>query len=210
MKPRRQSGGSALAKADGAREARGAVARLELANELLKKKQQRLERQIAALKNQASTDPLTGLCNRLRFNEACAAEIARSRRYHAPLALIMYDIDHFKRVNDTYGHRVGDHLLVELSKEVSSRVRISDILARWGGEEFMILAPHTTIEGARQLAEEVRSMIEQRDLAGQGRLTCSFGVTGLRASDTLDSLANRADAALYRAKEAGRNRVEVL
>ncbi len=120
----------------------------------------------------------------------------------------MYDIDRFKNVNDTYGHLVGDKVLIETSCTVAGRMRESDSLARWGGEEFMILAPHTDLEHALLLAEQVRAVVDDTTFSTVGRVTCSFGVTALCEHDTVDKLIYRADAALYQAKRSGRNRVE--
>ncbi|MBF0506566.1 MAG: diguanylate cyclase, partial [Nitrospirae bacterium] len=108
----------------------------------------------------AKTDPLTGIYNRLQFNELLAAEIQRSRRYKTPLSLIMFDIDRFKKINDRCGHKTGDRVLVEMSSLVSENIRGPDIFARWGGEEFMIVVPNTGLENAFALAEKLRGLIE--------------------------------------------------
>lgn len=181
---------------------------LELATTRLIEQQREFEALTLSLQKQADRDALTGLCNRQKFDTLCAAEIARSKRYGTPLALIMYDIDRFKDVNDTYGHLVGDTVLIETSRVVAVRMRESDALARWGGEEFMILAAHTDLEHALVLAEQVRAVIDDTTFPTVGKMSCSFGVTALCEHDTVDKLIYRADAALYRAKRNGRNRVE--
>lgn len=156
----------------------------------------------------ATHDPLTGAWNRRQFDELLAREIARAHRYRQPLSLIMFDIDHFKNVNDTHGHLAGDDLLAALSAYVSAHIRDTDILARWGGEEFMLIVPGIDVEAAAHQAEKLRALIEHGDFGVIGRVTCSFGVTQFRNGDTPDGFAGRADAAMYRAKQTGRNRVE--
>jgi diguanylate cyclase (GGDEF)-like protein len=167
-----------------------------------------LEALAAELSQQASTDSLTGLSNRLDFDRKLLLEIARAERYDTPLSLILFDVDHFKRVNDHFGHQTGDHVLVELSAIIKSRLRKTDFLARWGGEEFAIIAPHGEIAAAVTLAETLRQAVEQSDFADVGSLTCSFGVAELDFGDEPADLLARADAALYQAKQEGRNRVE--
>lgn len=155
------------------------------------------------------TDQLTGLFNRRKFAEVLIGEFGRLKRYKHAFTIIMFDIDHFKNVNDTYGHDIGDFVLTELSNVVTSNLRHSDTIARWGGEEFMILAPETTKQVGEQLAEKIRFVLEQHDFSPVPELTCSFGV--IHCQD--ESMANIAlltklvDEALYKAKESGRNRV---
>lgn len=175
---------------------------------MLWRNQIRLEDVSRDLERQASTDSLTGALNRLKFNIIVLQEINRSSRYQTPLSLIMYDIDHFKEVNDTFGHQVGDNVLVQLTRTVAANLRESDFLARWGGEEFMIIAPQLTCEEAVGLAEKLRQLVEATSFDGVGKLTCSFGVSTFVPGDQAETLANRADRALYRAKSGGRNRVE--
>src|SRR5262249_28059552 len=153
-------------------------------------------------------DPLTGLNNRLRFNEAMSQEISRSRRYRTALSLVLYDVDHFKQINDTYGHLVGDKMLIELSLFVAARIRGADVLARWGGEEFAILLPESNIHRAHEVAEKLRDAISKARFDETKSVTCSFGIAQLEDGDTDNSLLSRADNALYRAKVNGRNRVE--
>jgi diguanylate cyclase (GGDEF)-like protein len=161
------------------------------------------------LRFQATTDPLTGLSNRLKFNQALAAEISRSTRYETPLSLVLYDVDNFKAVNDTHGHQIGDKVLVQLSRFVSSLLRNTDLLARWGGEEFVILTPGSDGEMAYQATEKLRNAIEQVGFDEIGTVTCSFGVAQYVHGDTAETLISRADDALYRAKLNGRNQVEL-
>ena len=160
------------------------------------------------LRQQATTDTLTGICNRSGFNQSLAMEIQRAQRYGSPLSLIMLDIDHFKNINDTFGHNVGDDVLKTLAKVISENIRSYDIFARWGGEEFTILAPHTDNESAIMLAEKLRKAIEDTDFSPAEKLTCSFGVTGLIKDNCIArEIIEHADRALYEAKRSGRNRV---
>jgi diguanylate cyclase (GGDEF)-like protein len=171
----------------------------------------RLELQELArdLRFQATTDPLTGLYNRLKFDEALASETLRAKRYGSPLTLVLYDVDHFKQVNDIYGHQIGDDALVRLSQIVSVHIRNTDLLARWGGEEFVILAPGSDSEMARQAAEKLAAAIRRTTFEQVGTITCSFGIAQYAAGDSPATLIARADYALYRAKMNGRNRVEL-
>jgi diguanylate cyclase (GGDEF)-like protein len=161
------------------------------------------------LQLQATTDPLTGLFNRLKFNEALSSELGRSRRHRTPLSLMLYDVDHFKAINDSHGHQVGDAVLIEVSHWVLQRIRPTDLLARWGGEEFIILAPGSDGPMAYQAAERLRTAMQQVGFGSVGTLSCSFGIAQYQDGDTADSMLARADAALYRAKTGGRNRVEL-
>ena len=167
-----------------------------------------LKRLHEILIRQASSDPLTGISNRTKFNEVLGIEIARSKRFTLPLSLIMMDIDRFKEINDTYGHNVGDNVLREFASRVSKSIRKNDLFTRWGGEEFIILITNVTRSGTVIFAEKLRLEIETFDFSPVGRITCSFGVTEFEKNDTIDSFIKKADIALYRAKSAGRNRVE--
>jgi diguanylate cyclase (GGDEF)-like protein len=160
------------------------------------------------LRFQANTDSLTGLYNRLRFNQALAAEMLRSARYNVPFSVIMFDVDRFKQINDTYGHQTGDRVLVQLARAASERLRGADVLARWGGEEFIILAPETDGAMALQAAEKLRAAIARTPFDGIGSVTCSFGLAQYANGESAESLIARADRALYGAKLTGRNRVE--
>jgi diguanylate cyclase (GGDEF)-like protein len=169
----------------------------------------RLQELARDLLSRATTDPLTGLSNRLKFDEALAAEMLRSTRYGTPLALVLYDIDHFKAVNDTHGHQIGDKVLVTLSQVVANNIRHSDLLCRWGGEEFVILAAGSDAQMAGQAAEKLRITIAQVMFDEVGTVTCSFGIAQYTQGDTAETFIARADDALYRAKSNGRNRVEL-
>jgi diguanylate cyclase (GGDEF)-like protein len=166
------------------------------------------------LRQQATADPLTGIFNRRHFFELAEKELARSRRYSRPLSVLIFDIDHFKKVNDTYGHAVGDQALCTLVAECQAGLRENDVFARYGGEEFIILLPESDLEQAGQMAERIRMRLAGTAPLEVGAasvpLTASFGVSSLDdESLSLDELILRADSALYDAKEAGRNRVSV-
>lgn len=160
------------------------------------------------LEHQSRIDYLTGIYNRRMFSELLEAEMQRARRYGANLSLVMFDLDRFKRINDTYGHNTGDHVLQEVARLVSDNLRAHDIIARWGGEEFMLLIPNNDRNHATALAEKLRCLCEHHDFGNSLRVTASFGVTQFTANDRAESFTARADEALYLAKHNGRNRVE--
>jgi diguanylate cyclase (GGDEF)-like protein len=155
------------------------------------------------------TDPLTGLGNRQLFDLLFEKYCADALRHRRSLSLLLVDLDHFKRVNDTYGHVAGDRLLTELSEVMLAVVRKSDTLTRWGGEEFMIIAPDTDAKHARKLAEKLRRTIQTHTFETVGHITASFGITQIDPNDSKESAVRRADEALYRAKANGRNRIEI-
>jgi diguanylate cyclase (GGDEF)-like protein len=167
------------------------------------------ERKVAIeeLEQLAITDPLTSLFNRRKFDELLAYEIERNQRYKAGLSLIMCDIDHFKQINDKFGHNVGDNALKTFSDKVTENLREVDIFARWGGEEFMILMPNANIDSACSVAEKLRKTIENTNIKKVDVLTASFGVTHYNSNDTAESFVKRVDKALYKAKQQGRNTV---
>jgi len=158
-------------------------------------------------KRQAIMDNLTGLYNRHFFDKNITKEVERTMRYQHQLSLIMLDIDHFKQVNDTYGHDVGDSVLIELATILTQNCRQSDIPLRWGGEEFIILLPETDVLGAEKIAERIRQTIEAYNFTTAGHQTASFGVAELKQDYQI--LIKQADESLYKAKENGRNMVVV-
>jgi diguanylate cyclase (GGDEF)-like protein len=162
---------------------------------------------ILVLRQQASTDTLTKLYNRRHITDLLNQELKRAGRRDAPFCLIMFDLDHFKSVNDNYGHDTGDRVLLNVAKTISERLRELDAFARWGGEEFLILARETKLEGAMALAETCRARLEQTEMEMVGRITVSIGVAQYVEGETIRELIHRADQALYAAKNAGRNRV---
>jgi two-component system cell cycle response regulator len=161
----------------------------------------------------AQTDPLTDALNRRALTERLNAELERARRYDSMVTLLMIDIDHFKRINDTYGHLVGDDVLMALAALLQHEVRSVDLVARYGGEEFVIVLPETREEGAVAFAERIRERIETHPFAADDgptlQVTASIGVATFPAPRvaTVEDLFMRADQALYRAKAEGRNRV---
>jgi len=167
-----------------------------------------LQRQLEEISHIASHDRLTTVYSRHMFEEMLQKELSRAKRYSRPLALIMVDVDFFKEVNDRYGHQSGDIVLREIALALQEYLRDSDLVSRWGGEEFVIILPNTTCQQATLIAEELRRAIEERRFNGDIRLTCSFGVTAYREEDTVDTLFARIDRALYRAKEFERNNVQ--
>jgi diguanylate cyclase (GGDEF)-like protein/PAS domain S-box-containing protein len=160
---------------------------------------------------QANVDALTNLPNRRAFDDAFQQEIARSRRYDRPLCVAIGDIDHFKSINDTFGHQVGDAVLEKLATFMRNSLRTTDYVARWGGEEFTILLPETRLDVAEELLNRLRTDIANYDISEIDRaVTLSFGVTACAKPDDADDLLERADRALYTSKQTGRNKVTKL
>ena len=169
-----------------------------------------LKEQHARIEKKAFHDGLTGVYNRHKFDEIIEDEMKNSQRYHRPLSMALLDIDKFKNFNDTYGHLIGDEVLIMLAEHVESHIRNTDVFARWGGEEFIILFRETNSSQAEIISQKIRESISELEHKSAGRVTASFGVTEFQDNDTLESMFKRCDKALYRAKESGRNRVEVL
>ncbi|ADQ13943.1 GGDEF domain-containing protein [Halanaerobium hydrogeniformans] len=166
-----------------------------------------LENKVAKITKISETDDMLGIYNRSKFINILEKEIYRSRRYDNDLSLIMYDIDCFKEINDNYGHQVGDEILIKVTKMIKDQIRKIDSLARYGGDEFMIINPETSLEKSYQLAERLRKEVSKIETEKVASISCSFGVVELEAEDDIDSLLKRADDALYQAKENGRNKV---
>ena len=191
-----------------------AVDRLRARRKRFKLEQANIELRSAnrTLAELAAHDPLTGLYNRRYFYEMLGTEFERSRRHHRPLTVLMVDIDDFKRINDEHGHIQADCVLAELADVLREDLRQSDVVARYGGDEFALILPETEQQSGRLVAEKLRERVAGRPLVGAGvatHLTVSIGVAGL--DQTLmseDGLMRLTDEALYRAKAAGRNRVE--
>jgi diguanylate cyclase (GGDEF)-like protein len=161
---------------------------------------------------QSMTDPLTGLLNRRSFLELSGKEATRARRHGNPFSVLMLDIDHFKKVNDTHGHPVGDLVIKALGGVCTKALRPHDLLARYGGEEFVLTLPHTSADGARVVAERIREAVEQTAVpceSGPVRFTVSVGVATYADDESFDHAVERADKALYVSKQSGRNRVTV-
>lgn len=157
----------------------------------------------------SSLDPLTGIYNRMKFDDELNKFINLKKRYDSKLSLILFDFDDFKKVNDDFGHLIGDRVLIDAVNLVKKSIRETDIFARWGGEEFVILLPNTGNEQAIELAERLNSIISNCSFFKAGQVTCSFGVASLAPEDDADSLVHRADNLLYKAKEKGKNQIAV-
>ncbi len=159
------------------------------------------------LEKLAITDKLTGIYNRVKLDEFLQNEIDRSERYNHSFTLTILDIDDFKSVNDTYGHLVGDKVLTEIANILKTSSRKTDIVGRWGGEEFLIICPESTLKDTANMIENIRLTIASFDFTRVGNKTASFGISLFKPNDTIDSLTKRADDALYKAKNSGRNKV---
>jgi diguanylate cyclase len=198
----------------------GATQAMEVRTKSLESELQRSSEQVTDLKTQLDTvrkesrvDPLTGVANRKAFDIELQAAIADARETGSAVALLMCDIDHFKRFNDTWGHQTGDQVLRLVANCLSENVKGRDTAARYGGEEFVVILRQTPLDGATKLADQIRGNVENKKLVKKstgdilGTITISIGVAQLRADDTPELLIQRADRALYRAKNTGRNRV---
>ena len=169
----------------------------------------RLRARLAEERVQAMTDPLTNVPNRLGYDKQIAQEFSRWQRYNSPLSILVCDIDLFKRINDTYGHKAGDRALVAIAKSMDLHIRETDYLARVGGEEFVVLLPETNLQQAEIVAEKLRKGVEACAFVYEGKpvpITISGGIAEFAAGDKIDDVYIRADRALYKAKEQGRNR----
>jgi len=161
------------------------------------------------IEDKAFKDSLTGLFNREKLQKTIDYEVAFAKRYHTALSMILFDIDNFKAVNDTYGHLKGDEVLKTLAHSIHQKIRKTDLFVRWGGEEFLILAPSTALNSAQSLAENIRQNVEHIAFDGLGGVTCSLGVTAYHLGDDLESMIARVDEAMYEAKNSGKNQVVV-
>lgn len=177
---------------------------------MIRERTESLQNKTRELELLASTDSLTGLLNRRKFSETLNLEIKRFIRYKKAFSLINIDIDHFKKVNDTYGHDIGDKVITAFADILKQNIRDSDSAARWGGEEFLILIIETRAEEAIEITEKLLALIRETQIEPVGNTTASIGVTSVRQGDTEESILIRSDQALYKAKDNGRNRIEVL
>lgn len=159
------------------------------------------------LENLAIKDRLTNLYNRHKLDEIVQNELERSNRFNHNFSFSILDIDNFKDINDTYGHQIGDEVLIKIAKILKESIRKVDYVGRWGGEEFLILCPETDINGSKKLLEKIRKNIEESKIIEDLKVTASFGLTELKKDDTLKEILKRADDALYEAKKEGKNRV---
>jgi len=180
---------------------------LRTLNLAMKNKVDELYSMTAELEEQASTDTLTGIINRAKFEQFFELEVSKAKLNNNILSMILMDIDHFKNINDTFGHNIGDDVLKEISNLIKAKLKRVDLFARWGGEEFVILLPGTKLEGAGILAEKLRVAIEENTFATVGNITASFGIASYCESDSKMDFFNKTDDALYKAKKTGRNKI---
>jgi diguanylate cyclase (GGDEF)-like protein/PAS domain S-box-containing protein len=171
---------------------------------------QKLQKALEALDLLATTDKLTSVYNRRKFDELIHYEFKRLDRYRHPVSLILFDIDQFKEINDVYGHHIGDEVLVDIAATVRKNIRQIDSLVRWGGDEFLILAPNTHVAQAVIIAEKLRAIVAQRPIGPISHMTVSMGVTELVPGESPEEPVRRADQALYLSKHNGRNQVKVM
>ena len=177
-------------------------------NDAMKHKVDELYSMTSVLEKQATYDSLTNIYNRMKFEELFSIEIRSALNEEKSLSMIIFDIDHFKVINDTYGHQIGDEILVDIASLISKNIKLQDIFARWGGEEFIILLPGTDLDSAMLFAEKLRKLIEKFPFKDVGKLTASFGAGELEKDESKTTFFEKVDKALYLAKENGRNRVE--
>jgi diguanylate cyclase (GGDEF)-like protein/PAS domain S-box-containing protein len=179
-------------------------------NKAMKHKVDELYSMTNSLEEKVYKDNLTGINSRENFENFFVIEMLNAKQNNQTLSLLIFDIDNFKLINDTYGHQAGDIILVEIATLIGSKIKNGDVFARWGGEEFVILTPMTSLDGAYTLAENLRNLVANHSFSYvEKNLTISFGVAQLRGDDNKETLFKRADEALYRAKKLGRNRVEM-
>lgn len=184
--------------------------KLVLANEKIEKQRQELAAAYKKMELLARTDPLTQLWNRRHFLERFQDEIIRFERSKKPFSVVLGDIDNFKAVNDRHGHDCGDFVLVSIAKSIKAMVRKQDVVGRWGGEEFILLLPESSLEGGKIVAEEARERIAAESYCfadSRISVTMSFGVSEFDGSVDMDTCIKQADAALYSGKRRGKNRV---
>jgi len=171
---------------------------------------EQLELKNEELKKIATIDKLTKIFNRVKLDSTLEEELNRTQRFGHKFSIVLIDVDHFKSVNDTYGHQVGDTILFEIANLLKYYTRDTDTLGRWGGEEFMLICPETDEKGVLKLAKTLQKTIEQNEFSIIKNKTASFGVTTYKNADTIESIIKRADDALYISKENGRNQVNQL
>ena len=184
--------------------------KLLMANEQIQKQQQQLSKAYKKMETLARTDPLTKLSNRRDYLEKFNLELNRFERNKIPFSVVLCDIDDFKLVNDEYGHDCGDFVLVGISELMTSTVRKQDVVGRWGGEEFILLLPETSIAGGNRVAEGIRKNLEDKTFFFNGKeiaVTMTFGASQYDGTMDIDACIKKADEALYSGKRAGKNRV---
>lgn len=180
---------------------------IEQKTQELTEKNAQLERKVIEMELISNIDPLTKIANRKLFESVLNKEILRAERYHHPLTLAIFDIDKFKEINDEYGHKVGDTILCDICNLVSDNIRNVDLLARWGGDEFVIIFPEQTQKQAHITSEKIRTIIHKNQNSTNVSVTCSFGVAEYQHGDSISDLFQRVDSLLYISKDQGRNQV---
>ncbi|MBC3766522.1 GGDEF domain-containing protein [Neptunicella marina] len=183
---------------------------LDLKNKALLDLQEQLRARNKKLEYLSTHDSLTSLANRHFFNETVLKELNRAVRHNSQLSLLLIDMDNFKAINDTYGHSEGDKVLIETAQVLKKQVRSIDIVGRWGGEEFIILLPNTSLKDATMLANRICEAVMEQNITPVQKISCSIGVSRFKDGDSLDTVFIRADKALYEAKALGKNRAESL
>ena len=181
--------------------------RATVLEKLVQERTQELQQAREELERLAETDPMTGLYNRMKMDKTLTSEIQRATRYQTTFSIVLFDLDNFKEINDTRGHQIGDQLLEELAKVIRHRVRNTDVIGRWGGDEFLIISPETNLEDAALLAETIRITLSTHNFKNDIHITSSFGVATWMENDSQDTLIDRADKALYKAKGSGKDQV---
>ena len=174
----------------------------------LEEKNSALEKKLMEIESISNIDLLTKVANRKCFESELTKEVLRANRYHQALSLVIFDIDHFKHVNDTHGHKLGDSVLCHLSELVSANIRDVDLLARWGGDEFVIILPELCKDRAHQACDKLKTLINTNVTCKRFAVTCSFGVSEYQLGEPLDALFKRVDSLLFSSKDKGRNTVQ--
>lgn len=167
----------------------------------------KLKQNLKQIDHLSTHDSLTSLYNRRKSETELQREMKRASRYNTPLSVALFDIDHFKQINDNYGHHIGDEVLKKVSELTLEHIRETDILSRWGGDEFFLVLPGIDISDAVKSIEKIRKLIAGSEFITTGSVTCSFGITQFISDDSMEAMYKRSDMALYRAKESGRNTV---
>ena len=186
---------------------------LKYQNELekiIEERTRELSEKAKYFENLASLDPLTNLYNRRKFSEILSYELKRFSRYQTRFSLINIDIDYFKKINDSYGHDVGDLVIKRFSEVLKNNIRTVDSAARWGGEEFLLLIVESDVNIAKTISEKINNVLCQTDFSPVDKVTVSIGITQVADGETNESVITRSDQALYKAKDNGRNRIEIV
>lgn len=180
---------------------------IQLKAEALAENNKLLERKLIEIEHISNIDPLTKVANRKKFEIELQKEVLRAERYQHPLSLVIFDLDLFKEVNDQHGHKVGDTVLCTISQVVSNNIRDVDLLARWGGDEFVLIFPNSITAQAKIVCEKIALKLNENPTLNQLNVTCSFGLAEYVSGDSVDALFQKVDEMLFRSKESGRNQI---